>query len=263
MVKDENFVLLARIDDLCRRADRGEITVSCFLTPKEKRVVLRHMASKGMIGRCLMYGGYAEAERCRAYILPDYISDADDFADIEPYMEKKDIVALRILGSGYRRLTHRDYLGSILGLGIEREVLGDIVFEDSDDESAILFCDAVIADFLLCELKKIANDTVKVKKAEISRNFVPKREFAHISDTVASARIDSVVAALCSLSREKAAAAVNSGIVEVDYEVETRQERFVAPPCIVSVRGYGKFRVNSVSEQTRRGRFRLSADRYI
>lgn len=263
MVKDENFVLLARIDDLCRRADRGEIAVSCFLTPKENRVVLRHIASKGMTGRCLMYGGYTEAERCRAYILPDYISDAKDFADIEPYIENRDIVALRILGSGYTILTHRDYLGSILGLGIEREVIGDIVFDDSEDESAIVFCDAVIADFLLSELKKIANDTVKLKKAELSQDFVPKREFAKVSDTVASARIDAIVAALCSLSREKASAAVNAGIVEVDYEVETRQDRLIDPPCIVSVRGYGKFRINSVSEQTRRGRFRLSADRYI
>ena len=263
MVKDENFVLLARIDDLCRRADRGEIAVSCFLSPKEKRVVLRYMASKGMSGRCITYGGYNEAERCRAYILPDYVSDAEDFSDIEPYLEKNDIVALRIIGSGYRKLTHRDYLGSVLGLGIEREVLGDIVFEDTEDESAVIFCDAVIADFLLCELKKIANDTVKVKKAEISRDFLPKREFAHVSDTVASSRIDCIVASLCSLSREKAAMAVNAGIVEVDYEVETRQDHSINPPCIVSVRGYGKFRINSVSEQTRRGRFRLSADKYI
>ena len=263
MVKDENAVLLARIDDLCRRAERGEIAVSCFLSPKENRVVLRHIASKGMTGRCLMYGGYKDAERCRAYILPDYISDAEVFSDISPYLEKEDIVSLQIIGSGYRKLSHRDYLGSILGLGIEREVLGDIVFEDTENESAILFCDAVIADFLICELKKIANDTVKLKKTEISADFVPKREFAHISDTVASARIDAVVAAICSLSREKAAMAVNSGIVEVDYETETRQDRPVNPPCIVSVRGYGKFRINSVSEQTRRGRYRLNADKYI
>lgn len=263
MVRDENAVLLARIDDLCRRADRGEIAVSCFLSPKEKKIVMRHIALKGMNGRCLMYGGYAEADRCRAYILPDYISDANNFSDIEPYLEGADIVSLRILGSGYRKLTHRDYLGSLLGLGIEREVLGDIVFDDSENESAIVFCDAVIADFLICELKKIANDTVKVQKTEIASDFVPKREFAHISDTVASARIDAVVAALCSLSREKAAIAVNAGIVEVDYETETRQDHPIEPPCIVSIRGYGKFRINSVSEQTRRGRFRLNADKYI
>lgn len=256
-------MLLARIDDMCRRADRGEIAVSSFLSPKEKRAVLKYMSSKGMGGRCLTYGGYHDAERCRAYILPEYITDAESFFDIEPYLDKKDIVSLRIIGSGYRHLTHRDYLGSILGLGIEREVLGDIVFDDTEDEVAIAFCDSVIADFLLCELKKVANDTVKVKKIEISQNFVPKREFAHISDTVASARIDCVVAAICSLSREKATAVVNAGMVEVDYELETRQDRNLTPPCIVSVRGYGKFRINSVSEQTRRGRFRLSADKYI
>ena len=263
MIKDEFSLLFARIDDLCERAQKGELGISQFLSPREKHFVLRHLASRGFAGRCFTYGGYSGAERCRAYILPDYISDVEDYADIEPYIDGDSIVSLRICGSGYRKLSHRDYLGSLLGLGIEREVLGDIVFEDSEGEEAIAFCDGVIAHFILAELKKVASDTVKVKRTELASDFEPKREFAHISDTVASARLDCIVAALCSLSRDKAAATVNSGLVEVDFEAETRPDRNLCAPCLVSVRGYGKFRINAVSDLTRRGRLRLDADKYV
>ena len=85
----------------------------------------------------------------------------------------------------------------------------------------------------------------------------------HISDTVASARLDCIVAAICSLSREKARAAVISGLVEVNFENETAPDKNLSVPAVVSVRGYGKFRINSVSDVTRKGRLRLDADKYL
>lgn len=263
MNRAEFDALFARIDDLCGRAERGELGVSTFLSPRERFFAEKHLASVGMVGRCLSFGGYRTAERQRIFLLPDYIEDAESFSDIAPYADREYICALRICGSGYRSLSHRDYLGSLLGLGIERDTLGDIVFEDNDREEAVLFCDGLISDFLLSELRKVANDTVKIKRTEISADFEPRRDFFHISDTVASSRVDCVVAALCSLSREKASQAVTGGLVEVDFECETRPDRAVSAPCLISVRGYGKFRINSVSEQTRRGRLRLDADKYI
>ncbi len=263
MVREEFSVLSARIDDLSRRAERGEIAVSVFLSPRESHFVKGYLASIGMADRCFIYGGYGSAERCRVYILPDYMSGVCDHCAISDVLGGADISVLNIKGSGYRKLTHRDYLGSLLALGIERDVLGDIAFCDGAQDEAILFCDSLIADFILSNLKKVANDAVRVKRIEIPENFEPKREFHHISDTVSSARVDCVVAALCSLSREKASAAVVSGLVEVDFEPECRPDRNLRTPCIMSVRGYGKFRINSVCEPTRRGRLRLDADKFV
>ena len=141
--------------------------------------------------------------------------------------------------------------------------MGDIAFREGAQNEAVLFCDALISDFLLSDLRKVAGDSVRVSKVELPYDFEPKREFAHIYDTVASPRVDCVVAALCSLSREKASAAVTSGLVEVDFESESRPDRTLRTPCIISVRGYGKFRLNSVSEYTRRGRLRLDADKFV
>ena len=154
-------------------------------------------------------------------------------------------------------------LGSLLSLGIERDVLGDIVFEDESGCSAVLFCDRLIADYISSALTRVANDAVRIKNRVVEEGFTPYRSFLHISDTVPSARIDSVVASLCSLSREKARAAVVSELVEVDFAVEARPDRQISAPCTVSVRGYGRFRVNSVSDKTRKGRIRLDADKYL
>lgn len=263
MAFEEHTLLFARLDDMCGRAEKGELVYSAFLSPRQIRAALDHLSKKGTRDRAVCFGGYTDAERQRIFILPDYISDVSGYADISIYFERAPIEVLRICGSGYRKLTHRDHLGSLLSLGIERDVLGDIVFETEESFCALLFCDSVISDFLLTELTHVANDTVKVSRTEISEDFVPYRNFLRISDTVSSARIDCVVAALCSLSREKARAAVLSETVEVDFAPEIRPDRQISAPCIVSVRGYGRYRINSVSEQTRKGRFRLSADKYL
>lgn len=262
MVKDEFSVLFARIDDLCRRAERGVLGVCGFLSPREQHFIERHMRENGVALRCFTWGGYFAAERRRAFILPEFLEDSASYAEIAPFCDSEPIVCLFVAESGYKKLSHRDYLGSVLSLGIDRSVVGDIVLS-AEAGGAYIFCDGGIADFIVMELSKVGGDTVKVKRVEIGDDFAPKRAISHISDTVASARVDCVVAALCSLSREKASVAVRSGLVEVEYETEDAPDRVIVPPCVMSVRGYGKFVINSLSEHTRKGRIRLDADKYV
>ena len=262
MVKDEFSVLFARIDDLCRRAERGVLGVCGFLSPREQHFIERHMRESGVSLGCITWGGYATAERRRAFILPEFLEGAGSYGEISPFCDAEPIVCLFVAESGYKKLSHRDYLGSVLSLGIDRSVVGDIVLSD-DDGGAYIFCDGGIADFIAMELKQVGGDTVRVKRVDIGEEFAPKRALSHISDTVASARVDCVVAAVCSLSREKASAAVRSGLVEVEYEVEDAPDRVIVPPCVMSVRGYGKFVINDLSEHTRKGRIRLDADKYV
>ena len=262
MIKDEFSVLFARIDDLCKRAERGAVGACGFLSPREQHFIDRHLRESGVSLRCFTFGGYATAERRRAFILPEFLDDLTDYSELAPFFDTEPIVALFVKESGYRKLSHRDYLGSVLSLGIDRSVVGDIVLS-AEEGGAYIFCDGAIAEFILMELSGVGGDKVKVRRAEVGEEFAPKRALSHISDTVASARVDCVVAALCSLSREKAAAAVRSGLVEVEYEVEQAPDRVVTPPAVMSVRGYGKFVINSLSEHTRKGRIRLDADKYV
>lgn len=274
---DEDIrALYARLSDLTDVAARGETAMTPFLTPREAKYARRYLAGRMAAGLAVAVGGYPEAERVRMLVLPDYtegmisaellVADPvaalrevglDDPADIA----EGSVAALKIMGSGYRTLTHRDYLGSVLGLGLDRDAMGDI--QVMDDRSACLLCKGEIAEFLLENLQKIGSDTVKVSRLSEGERVVSCQRFASISDTVASERLDCVVAALGNLSREKAQTAVRGGLVELDYETVEDCDATVQPPCVLSIRGVGKFAVRAFDGETRKGRMRLKADKYV
>ena len=251
--------LAARMDDLCGVAGRGEVGVSAFLSPREVFLVSAYLSKRAQ--NFVTFGGYGDAERRKVYVLPDYIEGESDIAQVCEYGFSHGISAVEITPSGYRKLTHRDYLGSILALGIERTVVGDIIVDT--DGRATVFCDSAMESFICSELCRVANDKVRVAKIEIDSVVIPPRRVAQITDTVASERVDCVVGALCSLSRERAKELVLGGYVEVDYEVEDRPDRSVSGDSLISVRGYGKFRIRSLCDVTRKGRHRLVAEKFL
>lgn len=253
--------LYARLDDLCRAADRGEVGQSDFLTPRELHYACSYLARRG--ASFLAFGGYEDAERKKVYILPDYMDGVERADGLESYGHGHFIGGVRVKSAGYRKLTHRDYLGSVLGLGLERDVLGDILVIGDDGESAVIFCNEALVGYLCEELVWVAREKVRCAAIELSKIEIPERRFAQINDTVASPRTDCVVGALCSLSRERAREVVVSGFVEVDFETEERPDRTVSAPCTVSVRGYGRFRLLSVEDKTKKGRYRLVAEKYL
>ncbi len=263
---NEQRMLAARFGDKLSQSARGGLEWGCFYTPSEQ-VFLRSLAhERGASDRLLLCGGYDGAERQMAFFLPPFLSDFDGtprekaesfFPDEFSYA----IHAVKIKGSGYRALSHRDYLGSLLSLGIERESIGDIVV--ISDNEAIVFCMGSIFSFLLNSIDRIAADKVSVSEFVPDNSFAAKRDFLPINDTVASPRFDCVVAALTNLAREKAQNTIKSGLCTLDYIEEIRPDREITPPCIVSVRGFGKYNIISIGGETKRGRLRLSAEKYI
>ena len=269
-------LLLSRLDDLVKKSGRGEAAVSSYLTPREAKYARAHLSARVSAGTAVLWGGYPTAERVRAVILPDYteglvdptalasdpaaaLSDAglDDFAEFI----RGAVCPVQVRGSGFRELSHRDYLGSVLGLGLERDAIGDILISDS--HSAILLTDTRVGDFLTTQMEKVATDTVKVSRLPEGTALTGTRRLQPITDTVASERLDCVVAALCNLSREKAQMAVKSGLVELDYEAVEACDITVEAPAVISVRGYGKFAVHAFDGTTRKGRIRLVAGKYV
>ena len=258
---DELDALYARLGDLCHVAERGEMAIGSFLSPRELYFASKHLRHLGI--HAWAYGGYDTAERCRLYFLPEYMETASSAEELEAYGYSAEISTLEIRGSGYRKLTHRDFLGALLGLGLERSVVGDICLIDEDGTRAYVWLDRSMEAFVCGELTKVANDTVKVKRIELPSDFAPIRRMAPLHDTVASPRLDAVVASLCSLSREQARVTVQSGLVELNYETEERGDCMVCAPALISVRGIGKFRVLAVSDLTKKGRIRLEAEKYL
>lgn len=259
MVTQEHALLLARIEDLLARAEGGEITYTAFLTPREQRDVSRAFGAR----TSCFDGGYACAERKRLFCLPPWFEGANeaDTADWLADVKQACLVALCIRGSGFRTLTHKDYLGAVLNLGIERAHIGDLCVTDA--HSAVLFCDRVLASFLTQSLHRVANDAVTLSEWNVPADFDGGRRFAPVTDTVASPRIDSVIAALANLSRERACELLRAGAVELDYEPACDKDTPVTEGSTVVIRGKGKFIIRSLTEQTRKGRYRLQADKYL
>ena len=254
--------LFARLDDLKECAVRGNLGVSAFFSPREELAACEYLRRTKT--SFISFGGYSDAERRKIYILPDYIEldEGNDGIDvILDYGFYTEIESLRIRGSGFESLSHRAVMGSILGLGVERDAIGDIVMLDA--HNAVFFCESRLAEFFCENLLRIGRDKVKIARIDLDESILPERKTQKISDTVASARLDCVVASLCSFSRERAKEAILSSIVELNYECEERVDREVSVPSVISVRGVGKFRVTSLSDKTKKGRYRLAAEKFI
>ena len=208
---EEYKSLIARLDDGLAKAERGEVALTHFLDPKECRWAEGHLKR---IGRAYaIFGGYADAERKRAYIFPDYVEMQEGVEQtLEEYGYSCGISLLTVKGSGYEKIGHRDVLGAILGLGIKRSVLGDLCPLENGDFA--VFADSEVAGFVADNLQKIGRDTVQIRVADMTEVSIPPRKTREIKDTVASPRLDAVIAALCNLSREKARGMVEAGLVD-------------------------------------------------
>ena len=267
----ERSLLEARLEDAILRCEKGVPACISFLTPRECRQAELFLRGRGAWESAWLWGGYEDAERRSLFLIPDYLlaclSDAVEKAspqELTVLLEEQveaEVSAVRVVRSGFRTLTHRDYLGAVLGLGLERDALGDLAVQKNGD--AVIFCTKTVAGFLIETLQKVGSDTVKCRPYRVDEAFTDGRSYQAVRDTVASPRLDAVVAALTNLSREMAQNAVRTGLVEVDYEVAERTDLMLTPPAVLSIRGYGRFVLRGFDGETRKGRLRLVADKLI
>ena len=156
-------------------------------------------------------------------------------------------------------LSHRDYLGSILGLGIERGKLGDILISE---DGAVCFAEAEMADYIEANLDKVSKTPVIVKKMEKAQVMAPKRtEIRRV--TVASMRLDGVLGEALRLSRGKAQTLIHGEKVSVNWSAITSTSYILKTGDMVSARGFGRFRVGEVGGRTKKDRIGLELEMYI
>lgn len=229
-----------RLIELAKRSERRGIPVeSDFLTPAEQ-LELAHMR----LGTQIFDGGYAGAERRCAVFLP---WDGCEW-------ESK-VVCLEIAPASEKfaeNLTHRDYLGALMALGIKRETTGDIVI---DGKRAYLFCLDSIATYITGQLGEVRRTRVKVRQCDAA-NVMPSPEPRDSSVTVQSARLDALVAAVYKLSRSEAQKLFERELVLVNSLPARSPAIQAREGDIISVRGYGRFMFAGEAGETRKGRLR-------
>ena len=157
------------------------------------------------------------------------------------------------------KLSHRDYLGSIMNLGLERSKFGDIIV---NEDSAIVFvCDEIagyVADSLTC----VRHTSVACEKKEIADiSYVP--DFSEIKGTVPSVRLDTVLSVAFPLSRSKLSAYIETGKVFVNGKQITSNGYRLEPENLISVRGMGRICYQGILSETKKGRYYVSVRKYI
>ena len=151
-------------------------------------------------------------------------------------------------------LTHRDFLGALLNLGIKREMIGDILVCEKD---AYVFCVDSIADFLIKELDRVKHTSVSCRLSE----EIPDQSYVHFIEQtchVASLRLDAVISEVCKLSRSQAQAAIHDKKVFIDGRLTENNSAAVKPLNRITVRGFGKFILTEPVKTTKKGRFSIS-----
>lgn len=245
----ENNELLKRGEDLAGRCERRAcLTNTGFLSPAE-RYALEHdvnLRTAHMIFR----GGYADAERTMAFFLPEYLEE--DELD-----ESEHICAIR-LTAGFGAPGHRDYMGAILGMGVGRDWVGDILVDGS---TACVLCQPSVLRHLL-SIEKVGRYGVKAEQIPLSDIPHRPRKTETRSFTVMSLRLDAVCAGMFRLSRTEAARQIAAGNVSLNYAECLKADAPVKEGDILSLRGAGKGRLGELGGSSRKGRLFVTAEIY-
>lgn len=197
-------------------------------------------------------GGYQGAERCRAIFVHEDFPGTPGGFDI-------DCVEAGWNGQ-FARLSHRDVLGALMSLGIERDRFGDLLVSS---DTVKIVCDSKIAEYLMQELTQIGPVGVECKQASLD-TIVPKEERCkEISATVASLRVDAVAASGFGFSRSRAASDIAADKMKINWQPVKNASQIVKEGDVLSMRGRGRLEIAEIRGTTKKGRIALTLKRYF
>lgn len=236
-----------RFLELARRAARaGKTGYSHFIDPALVREATICAREEG--ARVEFFGGYEGAER----VIAAFMSDGGE-CDFP-------IVCLEITwNTKFADAGHRDILGAVMGLSIERDATGDIVMAEAG--RAYLFAERDMAGYIMANLESAGRATLKITEHEGAVE-PPEPEGTRQRITLASPRLDAFVQAGYRLSRSEAQRLIQSGHVKKDHVPEMRTDARVDEGCLISVRGHGRMKVEELLGETKKGRLAAQVFRY-
>ncbi|MFR5584646.1 MAG: YlmH/Sll1252 family protein [[Clostridium] scindens] len=250
----EELLLQKRLVELSRIAYTREIvTFSEFLNLNELNIL--HTTPKNMLlSQYKTYGGYGLSERQMAAFLPDAL-----YYD---YQYPIQIIEISPVNRKFaEELSHRDYLGAVMNLGIEKDAkLGrDILIEDG---KAILFAKEELAGYIMEHLTRIRHTTVRTSiLPAFEDSYEPRYE--ELKGTVASVRLDTVLSLAYPLSRSKVTGLIEGARVFVNGKLVTSNGYRLKEGDILSVRKIGRIGYNGILSETKKGRYMVSIRKYI
>jgi len=285
MTEDE--LLIAKAEDKIKASERrSSVTSTDFLDPHQQSVVRGRFGRGDALTRIFYYGGYDEAERVMMVCIPGEFllqqADAADGGSVLPdggparrglapgtsdrigAVKQVDMAMDEVMcvvrvthkkgasaSRAGRELTHSDYLGSLMSLGIERGAVGDILVRE-DGADILVPCE--MADYLVNELRSAGKSMLEAERKELKDLILPVKEMKEKSDTVASPRLDNIVSSAFGLSRSKAVTAIKSGLVFVNHMEALKPSVMVGEGDEIVVRHKGRAILSEFGGKSKKGR---------
>lgn len=254
MNNSSDTLLAPKIADMIRRCERDGCSIfSRFLDEREcaeAEIYCRKNAGELKYG---FFGGFSDAQRRILALYHDYSADY--------ISEEIPIVCLTFTFRSEDSLSHRDFLGSFMALRLKRDTIGDIVIKDGMAQAAVT---ETAARDITASISKIGRVGVKITDSRPFELTVEEtRKFKEQGCTVASLRLDCVVAAAANISRDKAASLIRSEKTDVNHFPALSVSRELKEGDILSIRGYGRFVLSGINGTTKKGRIHIILKKYI
>lgn len=243
---DELELCKKRLIDLSRQADRKDIvTFSAFLNLYEQNIY--HSIYKSFYSDSKLFGGYDNAERQMVAFIPDALCYEWNYPIVC-------IEAKPLYPKYAERLTHRDILGALMHLGIDRSKIGDIICQDG---VYYIFCEESIHTFIMNQLAQIRHTMVQLSLLDDMKMLEVTPKFEEKTDMIASNRIDAIIAKVYHLSRSEAATYLSAEKVFINGKCITNCNQSCENGAIVSVRGKGRFVFETDHSLSKKGKLRV------
>jgi len=242
----EDDLLYARANDLIEQSGKsGNPRFMGFLNERQQ-----HLLELFLKKRCehSFFGGSEQSER-RLLAVGKANDENFPVSSVTIKYRVDEAVTLR----------HGDFLGSLMALGIKRELVGDIFCEAG---VCVVFCHRDILLFILQNLTKVSKFSVSVEEG-ITVPLPSSQEYQEIIKSIASERLDCVIGALLNLGREQSSEVILTGLVTVNHLAIQKSTTKIMTGDSIAVRGHGKYKIENIDEATKKGRVRLKALKYV
>lgn len=253
IINQDDKMIFAKVIDqalLCLKSYKTVFTE--FYDPYKISLFLNALKTESDLN-IQTFGGYDEAERIKLAFSPSYI-------EVDVYDFPIAILEICYNQKFSRKLTHRDFLGSILGLGIVRGKVGDIIIQD---DKAVAFVNKDISEYIYNNLERVSSAKVSINNSDIKKFVNSTVERKECKITVASLRVDAVLSTAFNLSRSKASDFISSEKVFINWNIVYSSSKQVTQGDIVTIRGVGRIKILEVLGKTKKNRFLVNLCKYM
>ena len=249
-ITDEDRILLSHVLDMANAAKEKYVTKFTFFLDDRQQELCRQVLMSEKLDNYLFWGGFDQAERKMLGLF-----HSSDESNTEDFPVKSICFTYRKAD----KLTHRDFLGVLMSLQIERRCVGDIIVGEGCTN--VMVADQV-AERVLCEISKIGRVGVKASEG-FDESVKPKIEMSEITGTVSSLRADCLLSFSLHISREKAAALIRQHGISINHMMCYKADSVLKESDVFSVKGHGKYVLKSINGVSKKEKIRITLCKFI